>query len=192
MINEIIEMFSYSFMVRAFIVGLLISLCASLIFKSMNGEDSSNDFFKEFPKVYIKSYQGSLSSDSKGVLKIFEKARKSLDIEDKNIQNTIISSIYFDEIGLAEISKNNPLKVIHSQLEYDENDKKVSFIGISNWPLDASKMNRGIQLSIIEPDEEDLMLTSIKIAESYDVRLIQDYKKYLNFLARTYFAYKEQ
>lgn len=31
MINEIINMFSYSFMVRAFIVGLLISLCASLI-----------------------------------------------------------------------------------------------------------------------------------------------------------------
>ena len=31
MINDILEMFSYSFMVRAFIVGLLISLCASLI-----------------------------------------------------------------------------------------------------------------------------------------------------------------
>lgn len=31
MINDIFEMFSYSFMVRAFIVGLLISLCASLI-----------------------------------------------------------------------------------------------------------------------------------------------------------------
>lgn len=31
MINDLIEMFSYSFMVRAFIVGLLISLCASLI-----------------------------------------------------------------------------------------------------------------------------------------------------------------
>lgn len=31
MINDIFEMFSYSFMVRAFVVGLLISLCASLI-----------------------------------------------------------------------------------------------------------------------------------------------------------------
>ena len=31
MINSIIEMFSYSFMVRAFVVGILISLCASLI-----------------------------------------------------------------------------------------------------------------------------------------------------------------
>lgn len=31
MINEIIEMFSYTFMTRAFIVGVLISLCAALI-----------------------------------------------------------------------------------------------------------------------------------------------------------------
>ena len=31
MINEIIDMFSYSFMIKAFITGLLISLCASLI-----------------------------------------------------------------------------------------------------------------------------------------------------------------
>lgn len=31
MINNIIEMFSFSFMIRAFVVGILISLCASLI-----------------------------------------------------------------------------------------------------------------------------------------------------------------
>ena len=94
-------------------------------------------------------------------------------------------------MGLAEISKNNPLKVIHSQLEYDENKEKVSFIGISNWPLDASKMNRGIHLSITDPDEEDLKFTATKIAESYNVKLAQDYNDYLTFLARTYFEYKE-
>ena len=165
------------------------SLSFQLIFKSMRGKDSYNNFFQNFPKVYIKSYQGSLISNSKGVLKIFQRARKSL--EDKKLQNEIISSIYFDEMGLAEISKNNPLKVIHSQLEYDENKEKVSFIGISNWPLDASKMNRGIHLSITDPDEEDLKFTATKIAESYNVKLAQDYNDYLTFLARTYFEYKE-
>ena len=165
------------------------SLSAQLIFKCMNGKDSFNDFFQHFPKVYTKSYQGSLTSNSKGVLKIFQKARKSL--EDKKLQNEIISSIYFDEMGLAEISKNNPLKVIHSQLEYDENKEKVSFIGISNWPLDASKMNRGIHLSITEPDEEDLIFTALKIAESYDIKLVQDYKNYFTYLAQAYFEYKE-
>ena len=65
--------------------------------------------------------------------------------------------IYFDEMGLAEHSPNNPLKVIHSELEYEQNegDKSVAFIGISNWILDAAKMNRGISISIPEPDEEN-------------------------------------
>ena len=42
------------------------SLCSLLIFKSMNGNHSSKEFFRDFPKVYIKSYQGSLISESKG------------------------------------------------------------------------------------------------------------------------------
>ena len=79
-------------------------------------------------------------------------------------------------MGLAEISPNNPLKVIHSQLEYDENKDKVAFVGISNWTLDASKMNRGIYLSIPEPDEDDLIETALKIAESYSSSLITNYE----------------
>jgi len=166
------------------------SLSAQLIFKSMNGKDSRNEFFRYFPKVYTKSYQGSLTSNSKGVLKIFKKARNSL--KDKKLAKDIISAIYFDEMGLAEISKNNPLKVIHSQLEYDENQEKISFIGISNWPLDASKMNRGIHLSIPEPDKDDLIETALAIAESYDIRLIHEYKNYFEYLALTYFDYKNE
>jgi len=166
------------------------TLSAQLIFKSMKGKDSSNELFKNFPKIYTKSYQGSLNSNSAGIEKIFSKARNSL--KDKNLSNEIISAIYFDEMGLAEISNNNPLKVIHSELEYDDNDEKVSFIGISNWPLDASKMNRGIYLSIPEPDEEDLISTAIAIAESYDSRLKQNYHQYLCHLANSYFEYKIQ
>jgi len=163
------------------------SLSSQLIFKSMNGKD--NKFFKYFPKVYTKSYQGSLTSNSKGVLSIFKKARKSL--EDLKYNKEIISSIYFDEMGLSEISPNNPLKVIHSELEYDEYKKKIAFIGISNWPLDASKMNRGIHLSITEPDEEDLKETAFELAKSYNGRLIQDYKEYFEYLAFSYYKYKE-
>lgn len=57
----------------------------------------------------------------------------------------------FDEIGLAEISKHNPLKVLHSLL--DNNDSKIAFVGISNWRLDASKMNRALYLARPDPDE---------------------------------------
>ena len=84
--------------------------------------------------------------------------------------------IYFDEMGLAEHSKFNPLKTIHAELELDENDinKKIAFVGISNWSLDASKMNRGIHISIPELDEDDIIKTALTIAESYDKRLIEN------------------
>ena len=77
-------------------------------------------------------------------------------------------------MGLAEISPNNPLKVIHSELEYDNNfdNKKIAFVGISNWTLDASKMNRGIYLSVSELDEEDLINTAKAISESYNTNSI--------------------
>lgn len=55
--------------------------------------------------------------------------------------------VVIDEIGLAELSPFNPLKVLHSLLEPSEESNRVGFIGISNWSLDASKMNRGITIS---------------------------------------------
>ena len=92
-------------------------------------------------------------------------------LKDKNKDENkekIISMIYFDEMGLAENSPYNPLKVIHSELEYDLNEgaKKVAFVGISNWKLDASKMNRGLYLSIPQPDLEDLNKTSLTIVST--------------------------
>ena len=99
--------------------------------------------------------------------------------------------IYFDEMGLAEISPNNPLKVIHSQLEYDENEDKISFVGVSNWTLDASKMNRGVYLAIPEPQEDDLQDTALTIAESYSISIKDNYQDFFENLASTYFNYKK-
>lgn len=42
----------------------------------------------------------------------------------------IVYLILFDEMGLAEISPYNPLKVIHSELD---GKQEVGFVGISNW-----------------------------------------------------------
>ena len=70
--------------------------------------------------------------------------------------NDIISLVFIDEIGLCEISPLNPLKVLHSFLELDyknkKNEEKIAFVGISNWRLDASKMNRGIYLNVFSPE----------------------------------------
>jgi hypothetical protein len=67
----------------------------------------------------------------------------------------------FDEIGLAELSKYNPLKVLHNLLELE--NRRIAFIGISNWRLDASKMNRALYLARPDPDEEDLKETALSI-----------------------------
>ena len=82
-------------------------------------------------------------------------------------QERVISLVFFDEMGLAEISKNNPLKVLHSELEPELECDKVAFVGISNWKLDASKSNRGIFIGRPDLDEEDLIITAKTIAESY-------------------------
>jgi len=169
------------------------SLSFQLLNKSMQGQVSENEFFKQYPKLMINSYQGSMASTSKGVESIFSKARQVFQkLTEENKKNNI-SLIYFDEMGLAEHSPNNPLKVIHSELEYDQNegDKKVAFVGISNWALDASKMNRGISISIPEPNEEDNKETSLTIGNSYDEDLAKNYKPFFENLGSTYFEYKQ-
>ena len=168
------------------------SLSVQLITKSMQGNVSQSLFFKNLPKILVHSYQGSMASTSKGVENIFAIARnvyKSLKQEDKKNN---ISLIFFDEMGLAEHSPNNPLKVIHSELEYDQNagDNQVAFVGISNWILDAAKMNRGISISIPEADEKDNMDTSLTIGKSYDERLAIRYKNFFENLGKSYYKYK--
>ena len=49
-------------------------------------------------------------------------------LEDIHKIEDYIFMVYFDEMGLAEISPNNPLKVIHSQLEYEKEDEKKLLI----------------------------------------------------------------
>ena len=61
--------------------------------------------------------------------------------------------ILFDELGLAEKSPSNPLKVLHSKLEYGGKTEGACFIGISNYSLDAAKVNRALNLSV--PNVED-------------------------------------
>jgi len=61
------------------------------------------------------------------------------------LEKNIITLVFFDEMGLAESSSNNPLKVIHFLLERDSNDS-VPFLGISKWKLDAAKINRALSL----------------------------------------------
>ena len=86
--------------------------------------------------------------------------------------------------------------MIHQQLiiiylEYEKEDEKLAFVGISNWTLDASKMNRGIYLAVSAPDEKDCIETAIEIANSYDDNLGNKYKDEFKLLARSYAEFVE-
>ena len=99
-----------------------------------------------------------------------------------------IPLVFFDEMGLAERSSNNPLKIIHNLLEKEVKDE-VRFLGISNWRLDAAKINRALNLSITDYDVEDLQETAISIADALNLDLSNNYKDFFETLAKTYYKY---
>ena len=164
------------------------SLSFQILYDSMKGERSDNDFFKKYPELLVFSYQGSKTSTSEGVENVFNKARNCL--KKNKEKNDIIPVFYFDEMGLAEESPNNPLKVIHSELEYDDNEHKIAFIGISNWILDASKMNRTIFLGVPPLQEKDFHQTAEEISSNIDKELSIKYKDLFIKLVKTYCNYK--
>ena len=131
---------------------------------------TNNPLFQNLPKILLYSYQGSMASTSKGVEKVFNNSKKIYDRLVENNKNKYIPMIFFDEMGLAEHSPNNPLKVIHAELDeaLEEGKNKLAFVGISNWTLDASKMNRGMHLSIPEPNVDDIKNVAFTIGKSYD------------------------
>ena len=139
------------------------SLSMQVIRSNLRGKDSKDPFLKQLPQLYVVSYQGSESSTSEGILKVFEKARRY------NVEgaNDVLPVVLLDEIGLAEVSAFNPLKVLHSLLEPGNGQlPDVAVVGISNWCLDPAKMNRAIHLSRPEPDIEDLFQTGQSIREA--------------------------
>ena len=161
------------------------SLSFQILFNTLKGENSKSPLFRDKGILYRYYYQGSETSTSEGIDKVFKNARKAKK-DPKNKNN--INLVFFDEMGLAERSSNNPLKVIHFLLEMDDEDS-VPFLGISNWRLDAAKINRALNLSITDYDIKDLEETAISIAEALDKNLSNKFIDFFKVLAQTYHEY---
>lgn len=98
------------------------------------GSKIDDEWMSKFPRVADYPFQGSQNCESASVEKIFTKATNSLK---SNVENSIIPLIVFDEMGLAEIAPDNPLKVIHEPLELTSNQpgvtsRQLAFLGMSN------------------------------------------------------------
>ena len=166
------------------------TLCIQILENSMKGKEGSKSFLcKSFPELIIKKIQGSLNTKAKDIEEVFENAREMQKDESNKGK---LCLVLMDEMGLAELSINNPLKVIHFELENEK--EKIPFIGITNWALDASKMNRVIYIIVQEPDEHDLIITAEEIVKSYENNKENYYEKYgtfFKYLSKAYYKFIE-
>ena len=175
------------------------SLSSKLINNSMRGEYSKNEFFKQYPQVIQIYFQGSKSNIPEDVDKLFNKAENYyanfLKKNGGQKDQAPIYMILFDELGLSEKSPNNPLKVLHHKLEYDGKNDGVCFVGISNYTLDAAKVNRALFLSVpnLEDMVDEVQRTAISIAQNISPELTTDKDKKFIFdlLSNAYCNYKE-
>ena len=164
------------------------SLSIQLIIRIMRGEFSESNFLKKYSTINSTGFQGSETNTPENIENIFIEAEKKISDNDK-----MISLLVFDELGLSEKSPTNCLKVLHSKLEMslNPNEKNLAFIGISNWGLDAAKMNRAIFLAIPDISLDDIGTTVKAIADSYDESIYDKYKTTYELLGNIYFKYKE-
>ncbi|CAG8749039.1 6589_t:CDS:2, partial [Acaulospora colombiana] len=81
----------------------------------MRGTDSKDPYFRTLPQVYMIPHQGSTSSTSEGIEKVFKSGQNFK--ETSSEENPVTSVVLLDEVGLAETSPHNPLKVLHALLE---------------------------------------------------------------------------
>ncbi len=70
-----------------------------------------------------------------------------------------------------------------------EREKRVAFLGLSNWALDPAKMNRGIMVARSDPDVEELVLSakgicSDKVNDPIKMRM----EPYIEHLAEAYIS----
>jgi hypothetical protein len=141
--------------------------------------------FSSFKAIHSLYYGGSQTSTAEGISKVFNRAEHYLE---QHGEDTPV--VVFDEIGLAELSPYNPLKVLHPLLE--KPDQKVGFFGISNWTLDLSKMNRLIYLARPDMGKDDLLdIFKISVNACQDPKTQKDLNSYLNYLADAYLQYRK-
>lgn len=106
-----------------------------------------------------------LPSESDSGIWILDELHKEDMKKGKNHDTTEVG-IIFDELGLSELSPENPLKCFHSLLEPHEGDMMLGFIGLSNWFLDLSKMSRMLVVFRGDMTENELLNTSEKLIEN--------------------------
>ena len=165
------------------------SLSINLLINAVNRNYSKNDLFlNNYEEIIPLFYQCSQTSTASGVQNLFESAKNKLKKEEYKNKYVLI---LMDEMGIADTSKNNPLKVLHTELDINSETpkEKFAFIGISNYSLDMSKMNRTYNIVVEELNEDNTYETGIEIANSIKGNLNDFSKLIIKIISKCYFYY---
>lgn len=161
------------------------SLAVDILTHTFKDNSSSSSFYKGFANLNQYYFQGSKQTTDKGIEKVFQEALH------RSNNPAQIQLVFIDELGLAELSPHNPLKVLHKYLDSTSHKESrsteapgqgISFIGISNWDIDASKQNRHLYVARMDLEENDLVETAKNIIRiGGNLRDKNDFKNSQNF-----------
>eukprot|EP00435_Cladocopium_sp_Y103_P061163 s32_g22.t2 len=142
------------------------SLTVSLLINALT--DPWSDQLAHLASFSVQPYQGSRQSTSSSIVQVFERAHALQEkLRSFKRKTRPLALVLLDEVGLAEQSPHNPLKVLHARLEPRRLQDAVAVIAISNWELDRSKLSRGLLLACPPPSETDLQGTALAIIRKY-------------------------
>jgi hypothetical protein len=125
------------------LVGLVrrnLHLCASA---NPNRDLDRTLFFAEFQRISKFVLQYTTTETATDIERVARLAAKAQVKEGREVRCVVV----LEEVGVTVGSRHNPLMVVHGladrrvQLE-DGTYVRLPIVGISNWRLDASKMNR--------------------------------------------------
>lgn len=117
----------------------------------------------KFRPLAFGSFQCSSDTRPEAIRILFEQATEEQLKADKSQQPTDFV-VFLDEVSLAELSPHRPLKALHQPLE----TKMVAFAGLSNYELDAAKMNRVVIHRTPNHDRKSLLATAEQILDAQD------------------------
>jgi hypothetical protein len=166
------------------------TLCTQILYQVLTDEVTTDVRFgllSTFKSMFSMYYGGSQTSTAEGIKKVFQRGEKYLD--NKGLDTP---TVVFDEIGLAELSPHNPLKILHPLLEKE--NSQIAFLGMSNWTLDLSKMNRLIYIARPDLSEEDLIAIfrkSIDLVDKNKKDVKEVLSSLLTVLAKAYIEYRK-
>ena len=102
------------------------SISVHIIKKTFSGQTISDqhDFLNGMKPLRIYYYQGSNQSTDKGIEKVFKKAQFYQN------RGKFQCVVFIDEIGFAELSSNNPLKILHKFLDTTSHDVRQGMINL--------------------------------------------------------------